>query len=164
MALLVYDISNKKTFQGLDIYIRDIRSHDPEIPIFIIGNNYEKENERQVTFDEAKEFSVSRKTKYFIECSAKTGYNVEKIFYEAAKYLYSSEKELNKKYKNSNQLKIGMDNEENYHKKSLLNEFFYNKLKIGKDNNKDNNHKKVEKNKILSEFSSNYIMNKYRNF
>jgi len=164
LALLVYDISDKKSFEGLDIYLEIIREKtDPDMPIFIIGNNCDLE--RQVTFDEAKEFSVSRKVKYFIECSAKTGYNIEKIFYEAAKYLYSSYKESDKKYISSNKLKIGPDyNKENNLKKSLINKFFNNKLKIGKENNEDNTCKKLEKNIITSEFSSNYILNKYSIF
>ena len=95
LAIIVYDISNKKTFENLDIWIKDLRSQtDQELPIFIVGNKSDKENERQVNSKEGKDFSLSRRTKYFTECSAKTGYNVQNIFYEAAKYLYSVCKEL----------------------------------------------------------------------
>ena len=110
LAVLCYDISDKKSYEGLDIWIKDIRSRlNEEVPIFITGNKSDLENERQISSDEAKEFLKSRRIKYFTECSAKTGQNVENIFYEAAKYLYNIREELGKD-KNSNKLKIGEDN------------------------------------------------------
>ena len=120
LAIIVYDISNKKTFENLDIWLKDLRSQtDQELPIFIAGNKSDKENERQVDYKEAKDFSLSRRIKYFTECSAKTGYNIENIFNEAVKYLYSACKELGKNKIPSN-----------------------NKLKINKENNTDNKKKK----------------------
>ena len=118
LVLLVYDITNRKTYEGLDVWIKDIRTRtEPEMPIFIIGNKCDKEDQRQVTFDEVKEFSFSRRAKYLTECSSETGENVENIFYEAAKYLYSSYKQFGKKSIPSNILKIGMDNNEKIKKK-----------------------------------------------
>ena len=118
LALLVYDITSKSSFEGLDIWLEDVYSHDPEMPIFIIGNKDDLENERQISLEEAKEFSLSRKAKYFTECSAKTGHNVENIFYEAAKYLYNSYKQNGKKNTApSNIIKITRDNNKKKKKK-----------------------------------------------
>ena len=112
LAVLVYDISRKETYEGLDIWIKDIRARlDPQVPIFIAGNKYDLENDRKISSKDAQEFSKNRRTKYFTECSAKTGYNVENIFYEVAKYLYNIREELGKD-KNSNKLKIGENNEQ----------------------------------------------------
>ena len=112
LAVIVYDISRKETYEGLDIWLKDLRSHtDQELPIFIVGNKLDKENERQVPYKDAKDFSLYRRTKYFTECSAKTGYNVNDIFHEVAKYLYNACKELgNNKIPSNNKLKINMDN------------------------------------------------------
>ena len=118
LALIVYDISDKKTYENLDNWIRDLRSHtDPELPIFIAGNKFDLEDKRQVACNDAKDYSLSSRTKYFTECSAKTGYNVENIFYEAAKYLYNACKELGRnKIPTNNKLKINKDvNNENNH-------------------------------------------------
>jgi small GTP-binding protein len=121
LALIVYDISDKKTYDNLDNWIRDLRTHtDPELPIFIAGNKFDLENNRQVAYNDAKDYSLSSRTKYFTECSAKTGYNVENIFYEAAKYLYNACKELGRnKIPTNNKLKINKDvnNENNQIKK-----------------------------------------------
>ena len=121
LAVLCYDISDKKSYEGLDIWIKDIRSRlDPQVPIFIAGNKYDLENNRKISSQDAQEFSKNRRTKYFTECSAKTGYNVENIFYEAAKYLYNACKELGRnKIPTNNKLKINKDvnNENNQIKK-----------------------------------------------
>jgi len=112
LAVLVYDISDKKTYEGLDIWLKDIRSRlNPEVPIFIAGNKYDLEDKREISFNDAKDFSTSNRTKFFTECSAKTGYNVENIFYEVAKYIYSN-KEVGKDKSSSNKLKIGNNNED----------------------------------------------------
>ena len=119
LALIVYDICDKKTYEGLDIWLKDLRSQtDEELPIFIVGNKIDKENERQVTYKEANEFSLSSRTKYFTECSAKTGYNVENIFQEVVKYLYTACKNLGKnRLPSNNKLKITMENNEANNKK-----------------------------------------------
>jgi len=168
LFLLVYDITKKDTFEGLDYWLQDIRCNFyRDIPIIIAGNKYDLENKREVDYNEAKEFSLLNKVRYFTECSAKTGYNIDNIFYEAAKNIYNTYKESgkNKNKISGGKLKITIDkNEDNNHKKSLLDKLFNNKIKNGMDNNEDNTCKKLEKNKIPSEFSSNYILNKYSNF
>ena len=112
LALIVYDVSQKSTYDKLDIWIKDIRQHtEQDLPIFIAGNK--NDLERVVPFDEAQIFSVSNRTKYFTECSAKTGYKVEEIFYEAAKHLYKTYKEFQSQSKlpTSGRLKISDSNQ-----------------------------------------------------
>ena len=99
LALIVYDVNQKKTYDALDIWLKDIRQHtEQELPIFIAGNK--SDLEKVVPSEEARIFAVSNRTKYFTECSAKNGYNVKEIFYEAAKYLYKTYKQ----FKNQNKL------------------------------------------------------------
>jgi len=44
LILLFYDISKKRTFESLDIWLKDIKKNTEfDMPIFIIGNNYDKE-------------------------------------------------------------------------------------------------------------------------
>ena len=99
LAVIVYDISSKKSYDGLDSWLKDLRQHtEPDIPIFIVGNK--SDLDRNVHTEDAKIFSTSNRAKYFAECSAKTGYNVKDIFIEAAKYLY----ETYKKFQNQNKV------------------------------------------------------------
>ena len=94
LALIVYDVSDKKSYDNLDLWIKDIRKNtEQDLPIFVAGNKYDLE--RKVPFEDARVFTLSNRVKYFTECSAKTGYNVKDIFYEAAKHLYIIYKEYN---------------------------------------------------------------------
>ena len=112
LAIVVYDISRKKTYDALDIWLKDIRQHtEQNLPIFIAGNK--NDLEREVQEDEAKMFSTSSRTKYFTECSAKNGYKVKDIFFEAAKYLYKTYKQFQSQHKlpsSSGRLKIDKNN------------------------------------------------------
>ena len=91
LAIIVYDISRKKSFEALEIWLKDLRQHTEEgIPVFIVGNKMDLQ--KDISTEEAKMFSVSNRTKFFTECSAKTGENVKDIFFRAAKYLYDTYK------------------------------------------------------------------------
>ena len=108
LALVVYDINKKKTFENTDVWIKDLRQNTEEgLPIFIAGNK--NDLEREVALDEAKVYSTSTRTNYFTECSAKTGTNIQKIFYEAAICLYKTYKQIKSQNKlpSSGKLKIG---------------------------------------------------------
>ena len=110
LAIVVYDVNSKKTYEGLNIWLKDIRQHtEQDIPIFIIGNK--SDLEKVVQTEKAKVFSISNRTNYFTECSAKSGYNVKEIFYEAAKHLYKIYKQFQSQNKlpSSGKLKIGAD-------------------------------------------------------
>jgi Ras-related protein Rab-11A len=112
LALVVYDINQKKTYESLDIWLKDIRQHtEQELPIFIAGNK--NDLERVVPFEEAKVFAVSNRTKKFTECSAKTGYNVKEIFFDAAKYLYKTYKEFRSQNKLSTPGRLKIDGDKN---------------------------------------------------
>ena len=112
LALVVYDVSQQITYDKLDVWIRDIRQHtEQNLPIFIAGNK--NDLEKVVSFDDAKIFSASNRTQYCTECSAKTGYKVEEIFYEAAKHLYKTYKEFQSQSKipTSERLQISDSNQ-----------------------------------------------------
>jgi len=119
LALVVYDVNRKETYDALDIWLKDIRDHtEQNIPIFIAGNKCDLQ--KAVSTEEAQVYSVSSRAKNFTECSAKTGQNVKEIFFEAAKYLYKSYKEFqgqNKLPSTSNRLKIGADDNNNLNEK-----------------------------------------------
>ena len=107
LAIIVYDISSKKSYEGLDIWLKDLRQHTEEnIPVFIIGNKMDLE--RQVSAEDAKIFALSNRSIFFTECSAKTGEKVKSIFFEVALHLYSTYKKFNDQNKApvANRLKL----------------------------------------------------------
>ena len=80
------------------------------MPIFIIGNKCDLD--KNVSEENAQNFATSNRAKYYNECSAKSGQNIDKIFYEAAKYLYIAYKDAKNKNRipSVSRLKLDSDN------------------------------------------------------
>lgn len=54
-ALLVYDITNRDSFNALEAWLSDARTlASPNIIILLVGNKRDLEDEREVTFIEAR--------------------------------------------------------------------------------------------------------------
>ena len=97
LAILVYAINNLKSFKNLDIWLNDIKvNSNPDIKIFLIGNKKDLEDKREIPLDNATKFVKDHGLHMFKEASAKTGFNAQEIFIEAARILY----EENLKYEN----------------------------------------------------------------
>jgi len=113
-ALLVYDITNKETFNHLETWLNEIKENgDKDVTIILVGNKCDLENQRQVTYDEGKNFADANGM-LFLETSAKECKNVYEVFkVSASKILdniYKNEDiqfdskgniKINKRYKNN---------------------------------------------------------------
>ena len=83
-ALVVYDISNRESFENISTWIEDCRSQSPQtIFMVLVGNKNDLEDKRVVTFEEGQELAEKNKMMFF-ETSAKSGKNVDEIFYRSA--------------------------------------------------------------------------------
>ena len=86
-VLLIYDIAEKKSFKNLDFWIRDLKENADnfnDIFICLIGNKIDKEEEREVSIEEADEYAKEKNLPFF-EVSAKTGEGIHKLFHEIIK-------------------------------------------------------------------------------
>eukprot|EP00736_Rhodelphis_marinus_P008771 Rmarinus@m.24981 len=81
---LVYDTTSSASFEDLESFRNQIcRSKDTdEVPMIIVGNKCDLEDERQVTSDTGEEFAKQFKFCKFIETSARSGKNVTELFNE----------------------------------------------------------------------------------
>ncbi|MHA2282153.1 MAG: Rab family GTPase [Promethearchaeota archaeon] len=82
-ALFLYDITNYSTLAHIDDWLKVIRKEMRQkdiFPILVVGLVSGFEGERQISSEEAIKIAKSRGADGFIECSPRTGENVEETF------------------------------------------------------------------------------------
>ncbi|KAG0411818.1 hypothetical protein HPB47_011047, partial [Ixodes persulcatus] len=80
----------RSTYNHLSSWLTDARNlTNPNTVIFLIGNKCDLEAQRDVTYEEAKQFADENGL-MFVEASAKTGQHVEEAFLETAKKIYQN--------------------------------------------------------------------------
>jgi len=97
--MLVYDITNEKSFDNIRNWIRNIEEHAAaDVEKMVLGNKCDMNEKRQVSCDRgeglAREYNVK-----FMETSAKTSINVEEAFISLARDI---KKKMDKKLENPN--------------------------------------------------------------
>ena len=79
-ACVVYDITNKTSFENIKSWIEDCKKKCPKtIYLVLIGNKSDLEEEREVTYEEGSIFA-QKNGMIFYETSAKTGKNINEVF------------------------------------------------------------------------------------
>ena len=86
---LIYYIYSQKSFEDVERWIKDLRENSsPDIKIFLIGNKCDLEDERIISKEKAEILKNNYEFDYFLETSAKTGFNAKELFIQAAKLLF----------------------------------------------------------------------------
>ena len=137
--LLVYSITQQESLKNIENWMKEVneKKNVENIPLILIGNKCDLENERTVSKEEGEKLANKYHMKFF-ECSAKNGINVN----EAFQYLID---EIVKIYKNEflneedNNIKENKQKDNNNKKK---NEGCCGKKKNMKENEKQLNIKK----------------------
>ena len=89
LAIMVYAINNRESFEHIDNWLKEMKiNSNPDAKIFLVGNKNDLEKEREVTFEEAEKYANDLDFSFFLESSAKSGFNAQKIFIHAANLLY----------------------------------------------------------------------------
>ena len=80
-ALVVYDISSRDSFNNVSTWIEDCKNQSPKtIFMVLVGNKSDLNDKRQVNTEEGQELADKYGLQFY-ETSAKTGDNVEAIFF-----------------------------------------------------------------------------------
>ena len=130
LAIMVYSIISKESFDNVEMWLRELRSHsNPDVKVFLIGNKTDLEAEREVTTEQGENFYKQNNLNLFLESSAKTGFNSQKIFIKAAEILYedftkyqdeNSSNDNGSTNENNNNNKQRLDNYNNGNKKKKI--------------------------------------------
>ncbi|XP_065900760.1 uncharacterized protein [Dysidea avara] len=77
--MLIFDITNRKTFQRLDYWMQEIYKYSSDFEMVVVGNRCHLKNLRKVSVEEATKFAEQHRAVY-IEISTDTGQNIEEAF------------------------------------------------------------------------------------
>ena len=83
--MLVYDVTNDKSFENIKNWIRNIEEHaSSDVEKMILGNKCDVHDRRQVSRERGEQLAIEYGIK-FMETSAKASINVEDAFFTLAK-------------------------------------------------------------------------------
>jgi Ras-related protein Rab-6A len=115
--IIVYDITNKDSFNSLSHWLNDAKNNTIEGTIFVIcGNKIDLKEKRVVTNEEIDEY-IKKENLLYVECSAQNGEGIKELFNLIAKNLgesnFAKSEYINIDFsKNDNKLKE--DSKSNY--------------------------------------------------
>ena len=108
-CIIVYSITNRTTFSHIPHWINECKAINPKALIILVGNEMHKEDKREVTSEEGKLLAEKYELQ-FLEVSAKTGLNIERLFYsiteEVSKRIDEGFYYLNDRYVYPDEVKI----------------------------------------------------------
>ncbi|XP_063146684.1 ras-related protein Rab-8A [Candoia aspera] len=83
--MLVYDITNEKSFENIQNWVRNIEEHaSPDVEKMILGNKCDMNYKRQVSREQGEKLAISYGIK-FMETSAKANINIDNAFFTLAR-------------------------------------------------------------------------------
>ena len=78
-AVVVFDLTDKTSFEKVVEWLKEIREYSPKMPVGLFGNKSDLVNERKVTQEEIDEFCKKEDLVYF-ETSAKKNTGIKEGF------------------------------------------------------------------------------------
>ncbi|XP_071140788.1 ras-related protein Rab-8A isoform X2 [Mytilus galloprovincialis] len=83
--MLVYDITNEKSFENIRNWIRNIEEHaSQDVEKMVLGNKCDMNDRRMVSKEKGEKLAIEHGIK-FMETSAKASINVEEAFFTLAR-------------------------------------------------------------------------------
>ena len=106
-ALIVYDITQKSSFDKIESLLKKLRDNsNKNVSVILVGNKCDLEDNREVLKEDGEELAKKLKIK-FMEVSAKTGENLDKLFQNLIDEVYEK---YNKEFKSFASIEFMDDN------------------------------------------------------
>jgi len=89
LGILVYSVCSRESFNNLNNWIEQLKKFAlPNSKIILIGNKCDDEQNRKVSYEEGKQICEKNNLEFFLEVSAKNGFNSPNFLELAAISLY----------------------------------------------------------------------------
>jgi small GTP-binding protein len=88
-GILMYDITDYSSFGHIDTWLSLMNGARERFPIILLGGKLDLEDMREISNQEGTKIAASMGFDKYIECSSKTGKNVNKAFKELTKLMLS---------------------------------------------------------------------------
>ena len=108
-VIIMYDVTNRRSFEEALYWINEIRNYKDDIPVIIIGNRIDIENRRVILKNEGEELA-QQYNYHFYESSCKLKINIKEPIDDLVEIIYQKNKDsfqeikLNKNKKNKNEV------------------------------------------------------------
>ncbi|HEY0089477.1 MAG TPA: hypothetical protein VGB37_11580, partial [Candidatus Lokiarchaeia archaeon] len=79
-AFLLYDVTDRYTFDNLPKWVDIVRKYDPTLPIVLLGAKCDLTEKIEVSDESTTGFMELYKISGFYRVSSKTGYNINEAF------------------------------------------------------------------------------------
>ena len=90
-VILVFDLTNKDSFDKLGGWLKDINENGPEdVSVILVGNKSDLKEKKLFLSEEAKRFALQNQMPY-VEVSAKLGANISTLFDTITKKIINTE-------------------------------------------------------------------------
>ncbi|KAH0795306.1 small GTP-binding protein [Histomonas meleagridis] len=99
VAVIVFDITQRDTFDQIHDWINEVRATDPKMLIVLVGNKIDLEENRKVKTEEGEQTAQSIGASY-CETSAKSGAGLNMLFDTILRLLVTNRQELLEKIVN----------------------------------------------------------------
>lgn len=88
VAVVVYDISNRESFENVDTWINYVKQErGGDVIIVLVGNKNDLDNDRKVTLQDGEDAAQRLNCNLFMETSSKNGFGVKPLFKRIGKQL-----------------------------------------------------------------------------
>lgn len=93
-VILTYAVDKAPTLESLINWLQEVRLQcSDDVMLILVGNKSDLEGNREINSEEALKFKQEHNILYWVETSAKSGENVERLFIDVAKFLYDKYKD-----------------------------------------------------------------------
>jgi len=109
-ALVVYDITNRDSFNNVLSWIDEVKKNGPNtITLVLVGNKSDLNDKRVISIEEGENFATNNNMPFY-ETSALTGDNINKLFEDTVKHIIDK---IKKNYYDLSTEKCGIKIEHN---------------------------------------------------